>query len=295
MAIIRFIILVSIINFLYGCGASRYSTLPPSPSKLEFGQSVSRKISAKGEWRSTGIIVEINDILNINAEGTWSLGSSWGGPDGRGQSGLDDAVEACYDNAFPAAALIGKINDGEPFLIGNKKKHNVKNSGLLYFRINTANIGLWNNKGFVNVSIKHNNQTISTSNIPAQSAPIIPYTPHRTHRNWAVIIGISQYQYSGQKGLTNLIFADDDAKSFARSLHNLGWNESHIKLLTNEEATQRNIMIALESWLSKAGPNDQIILFGAGHGFPDPEDPEKVYFACYDTDISIPATGYRMD
>jgi uncharacterized caspase-like protein len=54
-------------------------------------------------------------------------------------------------------------------------------------------------------------------------------------------------------------------------------------------------MIALESWLSKAGPDDQIILYWAGHGFPDPEDPEKVYFACYDTDITIPATGYRMD
>ena len=113
--------------------------------------------------------------------------------------------------------------------------------------------------------------------------------------NWAILIGISQYQYSGQKGLTNLIFADDDAKSFARSLHDLGWSDSHIKLLINEDATQRNITIALESWLTKAGPNDQIVLFWAGHGFPDPEDPEKVYFACYDTDISIPATGYRMD
>ncbi len=114
-------------------------------------------------------------------------------------------------------------------------------------------------------------------------------------QQWAVVIGISNYQYSGQGGLTDLIFADDDAKSFVRTLYNLGWNKSHIKLLTNKDATQRNIMIALESWLSKAGPNDQIILFWAGHGFPDPEDPEKVYFACYDTDISIPATGYRMD
>lgn len=112
---------------------------------------------------------------------------------------------------------------------------------------------------------------------------------------WAVIIGISQYQYAGRNGLSNLIFADDDAKSFARSLRNLGWSDSHMKLLTNEEATQRNIMIALESWLSKAGPNDQIVLFWAGHGFPDPDDPEKVYFATYDTDIKIPATGYRMD
>lgn len=112
---------------------------------------------------------------------------------------------------------------------------------------------------------------------------------------WAIIVGISQYQYSRKNGLTNLIFADDDAKAFALSLRNLGWNESHIKFLTNEEATQRNIMIALESWLTKAGPNDQIVLFWAGHGYPDPEDPEKVYFACYDTDITIPATGYRMD
>jgi hypothetical protein len=114
-------------------------------------------------------------------------------------------------------------------------------------------------------------------------------------KKWAVIIGISKYQYTGQNGLRNLIFADDDAKAFANVLMSLEWNASHMKLLINKEATQRNIMIALESWLTKAGPNDLIVLYWAGHGFPDPEDPEKVYFACYDTDISIPATGYRMD
>ncbi len=113
--------------------------------------------------------------------------------------------------------------------------------------------------------------------------------------SWAIIVGISEYQYAGRNGLSNLIFANDDAKAFARSLRNLGWSESHMKLLINEQATQRNLMIALKSWLTKAGPDDQIILFWAGHGFLDPEDPEKVYFACYDTDISIPATGYRMD
>ncbi len=31
-------------------------------------------------------------------------------------------------------------------------------------------------------------------------------------KNWAVIIGISKYQYSGQSGLRNLIFEDNDAK-----------------------------------------------------------------------------------
>lgn len=115
------------------------------------------------------------------------------------------------------------------------------------------------------------------------------------YTNWAVVIGISKYLNSGQENLTNLVFADDDAKDFVQMLRKLGWEDDHIKLLVNEEATQRNIMIALESWLTKAGPNDQIVLFWAGHGYPDPENQEKVYFACYDTDLRIPATGYRMD
>ena len=127
---------------------------------------------------------------------------------------------------------------------------------------------------------------------PQQS--LVKKEVHYSH-NWAIIIGISKYQYSGKNGFNNLVFADDDAKAFARVLINLGWKEDHIKLLLNEEATQRTIMIALESWLTKASTNDQIVLFWAGHGFADPEDPEKVYFACYDTDGSIPATGYRMD
>jgi len=136
---------------------------------------------------------------------------------------------------------------------------------------------------------------------PTYSPPATSETRKKLRSNfsrlqqWAVIIGISRYEYSGRNNLTNLIFADDDAKAFERVLLNLGWSQSHMRLLVNKEATQRNIVIALESWLTKAGPRDQIVLFWSGHGFPDPEDPEKVYFACYDTNLSIPATGYRMD
>jgi uncharacterized caspase-like protein len=134
--------------------------------------------------------------------------------------------------------------------------------------------------------------TKAMSEIPQQN--LVKKDVHYS-QNWAIIIGISKYKYSGTTGFKNLIFADDDAKAFARVLINLGWKEDHIKLLLDREATQRNIMIALESWLTKASTNDQIVLFWAGHGFADPEDPEKVYLACYDTDGSIPATGYRMD
>lgn len=143
-----------------------------------------------------------------------------------------------------------------------------------------------------NKKVKYQEQVNQITQI---SNPYIEQSKVNFGQHWAIIIGLSQYQYAGQSGLAKLIFADDDAKAFYRSLINLGWFDSHIKLLINEEATQRNIMIALESWLTKAGSDDQIVLFWAGHGFHDPEDPEKVYFACYDTDLSIPATGYRMD
>ena len=112
---------------------------------------------------------------------------------------------------------------------------------------------------------------------------------------YALVIGISQYKYAKQGGLTNLIYADDDAIAIVRSLKELGWSDSRIRILINEEATKRNIEIALESWLSKAREGNMIVIFWSGHGFPDPEDPEKVYFACYDTIMNIPATGYRMD
>jgi len=122
----------------------------------------------------------------------------------------------------------------------------------------------------------------------------IPPRP-RFRKKFALAIGISNYKNHGKTGLTNLLFADDDALDFSEALLKLGWRSSQIKTLINKRATKRNIEIALESWFTKAGQDDLIVLFWSGHGFHDPEDPEKVYFACYDSETSIPATGYRMD
>ena len=125
--------------------------------------------------------------------------------------------------------------------------------------------------------------------------PLIPVAVPSRQKSFAVVVGISKYLNASQDGLNNLAFADDDAKAFYEALLKMGWSNSHIKMLVNEKATRNNILIALESWLTKAGKDDLIVLYWSGHGFPDPENPEKVYFACYDTDIHIPPTGYRMD
>ena len=115
-------------------------------------------------------------------------------------------------------------------------------------------------------------------------------------KRFAVIIGISQYLHASEKtNLTNLLYADDDALAVQQLLIQNGWPEDRIRLLVNTSATKRDIGIALESWLTMANNDDLIMLFWAGHAYPDPEDPEKIYFACHDTNIKIPSTGYRMD
>ncbi len=109
---------------------------------------------------------------------------------------------------------------------------------------------------------------------------------------FALIAGVGVYKNSKLK---NLPYADDDANDFANVLKKIGWSDGKIKLLTNQKATKVNIQEALDGWLTKAGKNDLIVLFWSGHGFTDPDDSEKVYLACYDTDPTKPYTGYRMD
>lgn len=293
-------LLFSLVLFvsLTGCGSVLYNTPPLSPKKLFDHETSIIQIKANGSWRSSGTIIQKGNKYKITATGRWRTGNPllfpnlWVGADGIGSLEGTPVVKG-----FADATLIAKIgNNHPPFVVGNSFVFNAEHDGILFFRSNDVEWGLLDNEGQMEVKIK---------NITSNKQPVVKIdqlskkaTPNKTvsfANNWAIIIGISKYQNSSRNGLTNLLFADDDAKAFAQSLRNLGWNESHINLLINEEATQRNITIALESWLSKAGPNDQVILFWAGHGYPDPEYPEKVYFATYDTDIRIPATGYRMD
>ncbi|MFV9646121.1 MAG: caspase family protein, partial [Desulfobacterales bacterium] len=132
----------------------------------------------------------------------------------------------------------------------------------------------------------------NTSQIPVAVSFDSKAIGNKINRRWALVIGISKYKSSG---INPLSYADADAEAFHDQLRKFGWLKSRTRLLTNAKATKQNIEIALESWLSEALPNDLILMFWAGHGIPDPANMEHVYFACYDTIPSIPATGYRMD
>ncbi len=133
---------------------------------------------------------------------------------------------------------------------------------------------------------------------------------------WAVVIGISRYQYGGQdvEGslISNLKYAAEDAQAFGnflRSEEGGGFREEseggHLILLKDEQATRANLEQALIK-LKQAKPEDYFVLYIASHGVLVPQtDPrtnateEIPYFFLYDTDPrsqqSIEQTALRME
>ena len=133
------------------------------------------------------------------------------------------------------------------------------------------------------------------SAIAARPKPKPPERPR--HRGpigdrWAVVVGVSTYQTDS---FSTLRYAAVDAKAFAAKLQELGWCSKRMRVLLDTEATKANLEFALENWLTQVKENDLILLFWAGHGYPDLSKPERVYFACHDTNADMPSSGLRMD
>jgi hypothetical protein len=114
-------------------------------------------------------------------------------------------------------------------------------------------------------------------------------------KQWAVVIGISEY---ADKRIAALRFADDDARAvhdFLRSETGGAIPDDRIRLLLDEEATAEAIREALFVFLQQAAPEDQVLLYVASHGAPDPNRPANLYILPYDTDIeAIAATAFPM-
>ncbi len=116
-------------------------------------------------------------------------------------------------------------------------------------------------------------------------------------RKFAVIIGVSKYQRH-EGGLGDLEYADADARSmrdFLRRPEGGGFARDDILYLENENATLGAVRDGLYRFLPKAGPNDLIIVFLAGHGSPDPYSPRDLYFLMHDTRVAdMPHTALPM-
>ncbi len=100
--------------------------------------------------------------------------------------------------------------------------------------------------------------------------------------SYAVCIGINEYKFWPQ-----LSYAVSDAVAMKEKLEERGFTE--VKLVTNEEATQKGILSAI-SWLGTiAGEEDRVVIYFSGHG----ETEEGIRGQTgYIIPVNCPDTGY---
>ena len=110
-----------------------------------------------------------------------------------------------------------------------------------------------------------------------------------------LVIGITHY--ANLPASKQLRYPDRDAQSIYTTLISEQGGQfptNHVRVLTDAQATQANILQEMESWLpAVTAPNDRVLIYFAGHGFISGG---KGYLAPYDVDPhNIADTAIPMD
>lgn len=111
---------------------------------------------------------------------------------------------------------------------------------------------------------------------------------------YAVVVGVSEYQ--NQK-IPRLKVSDKDARDFSSFLKTQKklFNNIHVTLLQNAEATNVEIKKHLYHKLRAAGKDDTVVLYFSGHGADDPDTPGEYFFIPHDGDPEfLEATALNM-
>ena len=113
---------------------------------------------------------------------------------------------------------------------------------------------------------------------------------------WALVIGITDFQ---DPNIPDLQYSAKDATDFYNYLvKEANFQPDHVRLLLNEQATQRRVLSELGSkFLARVvKPDDLVVLYFSTHGSPSQLDPRgKNYLVASDSDSAdLFATGIEM-
>ena len=120
------------------------------------------------------------------------------------------------------------------------------------------------------------------------------YFEDKQVKRYAVVVGISDYK---DANIPDLKYADADAQSFYHFiLSPVGgsFRKENVLLLKNEQATLKNVKIAITHFLEKTKEADLVALFMVCHGGPDRSG--NLYLLMHDSDLeNVSATAYGME
>jgi uncharacterized caspase-like protein len=110
---------------------------------------------------------------------------------------------------------------------------------------------------------------------------------------WALVVGVSKYQDSS----LDLGYAASDASNFYKWLVSPtggGYSKDKVTILLNEDATLKEMRSAVRD-LEKSLPEEMAIVYVSGHGAPEDELSDVLYFLPHDADAdNLAETGYKM-
>jgi len=132
---------------------SGWCSIPPQEKggQLDHASLQTIRIYAYRDWQSTGILVHEDDVLDIQAEGTWLYTpGEYNGPEGHRRYSAPSFYPL---PSVPGGALIGRIGEeGQPRYVGKDTRWQAEHDGLLYLRIDDDILS--DNEGAVTVKVE---------------------------------------------------------------------------------------------------------------------------------------------
>ena len=132
----------------------------------------------------------------------------------------------------------------------------------------------------------------------------VPPGPPRFPQQWAVVIGVGNYE---DPAISDLTYTEADAQAFygfLTSTQGGGLQKDHVRFLLNAEATTASVKAAFRWLISQAGAEDLVVIYFAGHGGtgedltvpPDEADGVDEYLVTYDAQqADLFSTAVRDD
>ena len=188
-------------------------------------------------------------------------------------SALADCRQGCNDGpgryTYPDGTIFtGTIRAGQPngngtiryadgnIYHGQYTNHRQEGLGVMYYTDGEVQGGLWRGGSLYR-------RLFSATGRPART--ITPDYDEAV-KVWAVVVGAARYKH-----MPTLLYTDDDAYqvySFLRSVEGGALPDEQVKILVDENATQRNIIMTMREVYQRADENDVILFYFSGHGLP---------------------------
>lgn len=201
----------------------------------------------QADWSTLGFQGDRNAVTNCNQ----------GCPDGRGKFTYPNGTVffGQVQGGYPAGNGTMVYPDGNVYH-GAIAAHQPEGLGIMYYADGEIHGGLWRNG--------HNTRRLfETMGRPAQHIAV-DYDPQV--KVWAVVVGAARYTH-----MRTLKYTDDDAYhvyAFLKSVEGGALPDEQVRVLIDDDATHRNIIMAMREIYQRADENDVILFYFSGHGLP---------------------------